>query len=165
MSEVEDVDEQGTKATAETLAKIRPDPLYALYTEGKLAPKDPEANARMFDAALEIRMAFEAITSPVSMRGHDYQKEVRRSHWEVGESHAERLWKMDRVKRRYVDWVDAMTARKLPAGPVLDVVVDGMGVRESERNRRRGHGWVGRVLREGLRLYCEQAGWLKRRAA
>ena len=165
MSEVIDQDQQGVKATPETIAKLEPDWFLSLFAESRLDKKDPEMNARMFDAGVEIRRAFDAIVSPVSLKCHDYEKEVRRSHWEVAESHADQLLKIDRMKRRYVEWADAMTARKLPVGVVIAIVKDGLSLQQCDRSFRKSTNYSGKVLREGLRLYCEIAGWVRSRAA
>ena len=69
-----------------------------------------------------------------------------------------------RLVKRYNAWVDDMTRRRVPVGPILDVVVDGVSCREVDRNRRLGWRACVRILREGLKLYVRGAGWRKRAA-
>lgn len=169
MADVEDVDEQGNKPTPETIRKLQPDPFRLLYLmggQGKRRGLDghPSMNSLMFDAGIEIRRAFTLLSAPVAMKIHDYEREVRRTPWEAAETQTVGVMQNARICRRYCEWVERMAKRHLPIGPVLDVVVDGIGCQAADRARRKGTGYTGRVLREGLKLYCEVAGWTRRAA-
>ena len=161
MTEVIDQDEQGNRATPETLAKLQPDPFRLLYTKGRL-DGNPHLNLLMYDAGDEIARAFRLITQPVAMRGTDYTREVRGGSYEARE---QALVRNEALVRRYVAWVDRMNERLLPIGPILDILIDGQGCQATDRFRRRGTGYTGKILRQGLRLYCEVAGWVRTRAA
>jgi len=163
MTDIEDANQQGVKATPETVAKLRPDPFRLLYVRAQLDP-NPYLNQRMWDAGLEIRTAFNVVVSPVSMRCTDYEREVRRTHWEAAEAMSQSRTQNARLVKRYNAWVDDMTRRHLPVGPILDVVVDGVSCREVDRSRRLGWRACVRILREGLKLYVRGAGWRKRAA-
>ena len=102
MSEIIDKSEQGVGATLETVSKLRADPFWMMFTRGRL-DKDPYLNARMFDAGLEIRDTFGLITAPVSMKCHDYEKEVKTLDFGARERV---LAKHQIFVRRYVEWAD-----------------------------------------------------------
>lgn len=167
MSEVIDQDQQGVQATPETLAKLKPDPLRLLYTRGgqgkgnKGLDPDPYANLIMYDAGWEIDRAFRLITQPVAAKGADYAREVRGGDWERREL---TLLKNEALVRRYNNWVDALKEHGVPYGPIIDVVVYDLSCKEVDRGRRKRDGWTVKVLRSGLRLYAQVAGWTRRAA-
>lgn len=130
-------------ATPETLKKLRPDPIWkmaeALGSEG-------------LQAAHEIRDAVNIIAAPVRIRLQKWERQDP----SFSENEAERAV---RLQYRYNSWVDRMTDRKLPVGPALDMIVEGLGCREIEEIRQWRHGSVRPYFIDAMVLYCELAGW------
>ena len=133
--------------TAETLAKLRPDPIILLALRGDLAREHRFA-------VQEIRQAVAAITQPVALRvsnplrapgpAHPLERESERS---------------VRLKRRYLAWIDELGRQEIPTWPVFDVVIDELSCRQSDRQRHKRAGTSRRLLVNALDVYCELSGW------
>lgn len=133
--------------TAETLAKLRPDPILLLALRGDLAREHRVA-------VREIRQAVAIITQPVALRvsnplrvpgpTHPLERENERS---------------ARLKRRYLAWIEELGCRGIPTWPVFDVVIDELSCRQSDRQRRKRSGTARRSLVSALEVYCELSGW------
>ena len=149
-----DIDEQGFGATQETAAKLKPDSLRLMLIKG---PKRGISIAQ-WEAALAIRRAFEIITAPASLVASDYEREIRGKGVWGGWRSIGPLANL-KVVNRYNDWADEMDARRIPIGPVIDVVVGGASCREVDRARKVRSGSMSRLLKEALRLYARLAGW------
>jgi len=59
------------------------------------------------------------------------------------------------LRQNYYQWVEEMTARKVPAGPVLDVIIEGRALTEVDRAWKKRKGWTRQKLVDGLRLFNE----------
>lgn len=149
-----DIDEQGFGATQETVAKLRPDPLRLMLFKG---PKRGISIAQ-WEAALAIRRAFEIITAPTSLVASDYEREIKGKVFWGGWRSIGPLAGLEVVKR-YNDWADEMDARKIPIGPVIDLVVGGVSCRQLDRARKVRSGSTSRLLKDALRVYTRLAGW------
>lgn len=133
--------------TPETRKKLKPDPIWQL-TE--------ELGAERLQAVHEIREAVDIISAPFKIRIQKWERQDR----SFGESESERVV---RVQQRYNSWVDKMTERKVPVGPALDMIVEGMGIREIENNKQWRHGSFKSYFFDALDIYGEIAGWKKLR--
>ncbi len=67
----------------------------------------------------------------------------------------DRLLRFFEARQAYYDWIDAMAGSGLPAGPVLDVIVEGKPLTSVDRAWRRRKGWARGLLLKALRLYRE----------
>lgn len=142
---------QNVKPTPETLAKLQPDPLWALLRRGRLTQEQ-------VDAAHDIRTAYEIITAPVravqmravsTTQGSTYDMTPgSKSKPSDGES-----CRSVQLQQRFNKWVCVMKDKRLPVGPVIDVVVEGQSCRMVDRSRGRRKGWASDVLDRGLSLY------------
>ena len=59
------------------------------------------------------------------------------------------------IRQSYYNWVDVMKTNDLPAGPVLDVIIDGRPLAEIDRTWKKRKGWARAILFSGLRLFIE----------
>ena len=135
--------EKRDTATPETLKKLKPDPLWKMASD---------LGSEGLQAAHELRDAVNIIAAPVKIRLQKWERQDA----SFGENETERAV---RLQHRYNSWVDRMTERKLPVGPALDMIVDGLGCREIEEIRRWRHGSVRPYFIDAMDLYCELAGW------
>ncbi len=55
--------------------------------------------------------------------------------------------------QRFKTWIDCLSAMRLPAGPVLDVVLQSRGLNEIDRRWRRRKGWARGIIRTALDQY------------
>ncbi|MFQ5534687.1 MAG: hypothetical protein ACE5EM_07700 [Sphingomonadales bacterium] len=134
------------KPTAQTRAKLKPDPLWALAQRGVLSNEQ-------IQAAWDIRAAFEIITVPVRLRLASLEK------IDCGAADHRESERSIRLLKQYNAWIDEMTRYRLPAGPVLDIVVESLSCREVDRRRRVRKGTARNLLVEALDLYCKVVGW------
>jgi hypothetical protein len=140
-----------TVPTPQTLARLRPDPLWLLLQRGRLSQEQ-------VDAAHDIRDAFELIAAPVRLRTMRAVSTVDGTSFDMtrggngrggnGESDRAIL-----LQQRFGQWVEAMKAARLPVGPLIDIAVEGKGCRTIDRERGRRNGWAVDVLVRGLDLY------------
>ena len=56
-------------------------------------------------------------------------------------------------RQAYYDWVVAMKREGLPAGPVLDVIIDGVPLTTIDKRRVKRKGWTREKLKKALDLY------------
>lgn len=106
-------------------------------------------------AARKIRRAFELITGGAAIRLTSYSDVI------VQTSRCGDNYESDQeimLTRRYADWVDDMTAEKLPVGPVFDVVIEEMSLAAVDRKWCRRKGWAGGHLKRALELYLYPSG-------
>ena len=137
--------------TRQTVAKLKPDPLWTLARRGTLSGEQVQA-------AWDIRAAFEIITVPVRLRLSALEK------IDGGSLDYMETRRVRRLIGRYNDWVEEMTRRRLPTGPVLDIVIEGRSCREVDHARRVRKGTARELLCVALDLYCRVAGWPASRA-
>ena len=128
-------------ATAETIARLRPDPLMGLYYKHTISWSQLEAG-------WNIRAAFEIITAPVRLKLSSLEKIDGAT---VGHVEGRRV---QLLLRRYDLWRDGMKASKLATGPILDIVVDSIGLRQCDKNQRVRNGASKDLLIESLNIYC-----------
>ena len=75
-----------------------------------------------------------------------------------GQGFAEgRLLRFHDQRALYYDWVDAMTAAGLSAGPVLDVIIEGKPLTAIDLAWKKRKGWARRLVQQGLALYRSMA--------
>lgn len=136
--------------TPETVAKLRPDPFLRMKMRNQLASGNSVMNWKMYDAGVDIERAFRLITSPVAVRCSNYERSL-------GVGSAED-WTVKQIEliRRYDAWAALMKVRRVPLGPVFDVVVDGLSCSEVDAKWRCYEGWAIDVLRKALRLYVQK---------
>lgn len=132
--------------TRQTIAKLKPDPLWALTRRGTLSGEQVQA-------AWDIRAAFEIITVPVRLRVSALEK------IDCGGLDYMETRRVRRLVARYNDWVENMTRQRLPTGPVLDIVIEGRSCRDVDHARRVRKGCARELLCVALNLYCAVAGW------
>ncbi len=133
--------------TAETLAKLRPDPIVLLALRGDLGREHRVA-------VQEIRQAVAVVTQPVALRVSNPLRVAGPTHPLERESE-----RNARLKRRYLSWIDELGRREIPTWPVFDVVIDELSCRQSDRGRRKRAGTARRLLVSALDVYCELSGW------
>lgn len=121
--------------TPETLAKLYPDPYDRL-------PHDLKACA---DA---VALAYSLLTAHMGVKAMDPAK--------FGRAHP-RPWKPseEALIDRYADWVDELSRRRLPLGPIMDVVADRQQPWDVEISRRLPAGKVMGWTIEGLGIYAK----------
>jgi len=59
------------------------------------------------------------------------------------------------LRRTYYDWIEQMAAHRIPAGPVLDVIIEGQALTEVDRCWKKRKGWTRGVLVRALGLFNE----------
>ncbi len=140
-------------------------------------------------AADDLRRAHVLLTAPVQARTFRYEPRAEeRGHRDTPHDYSAR--QLDCI-HRYRTWTDAMAERRLDhlkawrdavcarrragplvtqrpsplwlVGPIMDVVVEGLTIVQSERFRVLRNGSLSEPLVLGLGLYAERAGWLTRR--
>ena len=137
--------------TPQTVARLRPDPLWTLLQRGRLTQEQ-------VDAAHDIRMAFEIITAPVRIRTMRAVSTVDGAMYDLtrggrgrsGNSESDRAILL---QQRFNAWVAAMKNGAVPVGPIIDIVVEGQACRSVDRARGRRNGWSTEILECGLDLY------------
>ena len=127
--------------TSETRAKLKPDPLMSLYYRHQIS-------SDLLQAGWNIRAAFEIITAPVRLKLSSLEKIDGAT---VGHVEGRRV---QLLLRRYDVWRDGMKASRLATGPILDIVVDSIGLRQCDKNQRVRNGASKDLLIEGLNIYC-----------
>lgn len=139
-------DEQGYAPTPETVRKRRADVLIVLFRREVI-------DAQQLDAAVQIRAGVEALTSDVRMRTAERQHAGRPPRRMTAPSI---LRSLDLpVVRGYLAWADAMQAKRMAIGPVLDVVVDGLSLRDVQARRGISRDGLADALPKALDLYDE----------
>lgn len=70
-----------------------------------------------------------------------------------GEGFEERFADTFEARRIYATWLDYMKQNGMPAGPVLDIVIEGKALSAVDRDWCRRKGWALSHLRRALGLY------------
>ncbi len=102
--------------TPQTVARLRPDPLWTLLQRGRLTQEQ-------IDAAHDIRAAFEIITAPVRIRTMRAVSTVDGAAFDLsrggrgrsGNSESDRAILL---QQRFNTWVAVMKSSEVPVGPV-----------------------------------------------
>ncbi|VAV94608.1 hypothetical protein MNBD_ALPHA02-694 [hydrothermal vent metagenome] len=129
--------------TAETLAKLTPDPLMRFKKQNIL-------NDQQIWAFRRIRRAVQIITDGTQMRlSRITGVVVQTSRVEGG---AESDYEI-RLKDHYCAWADQMMPAGLSLGPVLDVIIDELSLSAVDRKRGKRKGWAKTTLQAALDLY------------
>ena len=136
-------EEPRTSPTPETARKLKADPLWRMA---------PDLSSEGLQAAHEIREAVNLIAAPLRVRVQKWERQDR----SYSEHESERSV---RLQQRYNSWVDMMTAKKMPVGPSLDVIIEGLSSREIESHRKWRHGSFRPYFLDAMDLYCALAGW------
>lgn len=129
--------------TRETLAKLQPDPLVRFRKMDIL-------NDQQIWAFKRIRCAVQIITDGTRMRVSSCSDVT------VQASHYDRETESEfeiRIKEHYSHWIDRMMTARLPAGPVLDVIIDELSLSGVDRKWGRRKGWAKDHLQASLDLY------------
>ncbi|VAX07336.1 hypothetical protein MNBD_ALPHA03-1859 [hydrothermal vent metagenome] len=129
--------------TPETKRKLRPDPLMLFGKKNIL-------NSEQIWAFQRIRRAIKIITDGTGVRtSHFTGAPVQTSRF-MAESESEYEIK---IKDHYCDWMDRMTAERLQAGSILDIIIDEMSLSAVDRKWGKRKGWAKEHLQASLTLY------------
>jgi len=138
-------------------AKLQPDTLMLLYNRERIT-------SEQWEAALDIREAFELVTNGTGIRIADLLAAGGK-----GYSEGERI-RAIMVQQRYNAWVDLLTRRATASkrfigcfAVTLDVCVEGLMLGEVERSRRLKEATAFGYLSDGLDLYIEAKKAIDRR--
>ncbi|MCF8475060.1 MAG: hypothetical protein K9G26_10210 [Emcibacter sp.] len=129
--------------TAETLAKLMPDPLIKFRRNDIL-------NDQQIWSFTRIRRAIQIITDGTQTRTSRYGDVV------VQTSHGKFSPEADfdiKIKEYYSNWVDRMNMERLQVGPVLDIIIDELSLSAVDRKWGKRKGWAKRHLQSSLELY------------
>lgn len=143
----------GTGPTALTKGRHR-------KTSFEVMCEKQEITGAMFEAAQEIDRVYHAICGALICRGASSEPGGRAAATPIAERFA---WAH---AKRYKPWALVLSARRNSGGPpalevVIDVVVDGRGLRQIETDRRWKHGYAKYLVRRALLEYAEMAGWVR----
>jgi len=131
--------------TAQTLAKLTPDPLICFRNKNIL-------NDQQIWAFQRIRRAVHIITRGTHLRVsclNDVAVQTSRfSGQEPNESDFEIA-----LKTHYSHWIDRMTQTRQRAGPVLDIIIDEMSLNAVDRKWGKRKGWAKDRIQQALDLY------------
>ena len=119
-------------------------PISRLAKTGVLSPEEVRAAIAIEDAVISI------LTHDV--RSGFAGERAMRGRCAAGQAE-DRLLKSCAVRQLYFSWVEAMQAACLPAGPVLDVIIDGAPLTQIDRHWKKRKGWSRGILKSGLGLY------------
>ena len=133
--------------TKETLAKLTEDPLMRFRKRNIL-------NDQQIWAFERIRLAIRVITRGSALRIsplNDVMVQTsRKGACQSGENCSD--FEV-RVIKRYCDWADQMTVKRLAIGPVLDIIIDETSLNATDRKWGRRKGWAKEHLQAALDLY------------
>ena len=121
-------------------------PISRLAKTGALSPAEVRA-ARVIEAAV-ISILTQDIRS-----GGIAERELARGN--TGSGFEDSFLRRHDVRQSYYGWVEQMRANQLPAGPVLDVIIDGRALTEVDRTWKKRKGWTREKLIAGLGLFIE----------
>ncbi|HUC64608.1 MAG TPA: hypothetical protein VMA53_04210 [Stellaceae bacterium] len=148
------------KPTAETAAKLRPDPIVRLVANETLTREQGRA-------AVEIRMIFERVAAGLLARTSDPANRSPGTRPEIPERiallHAQRYipW------ARYLGGNATSPAQRGRCAPALEiateVVIDGATLAQCDRRRRWRNGTGAKLLVYALSVYTDRAGWERNR--
>jgi hypothetical protein len=105
------------------------------------------------DAAAEIARACETMSRGLGFSQSDWQRVPgARGASNIGTLHG-------RLIRGYVEWSRLCQKEKISHAMIVDVLVFGLSLRQSDRERRVKKGFSRSNLLAGLRVYCQMRGW------
>ncbi len=137
------------RPTRQTEQRLQPDPVSVLFERGSIT-------APQRDAAFEIRQAYYEAASVVMARSARWDGERISSRTFTDEATTGQIARRQRYRR----WADSPRMRMNSAYLVaIDIVVDGRGVREIERESRWRNGRATTLLVDALSHYAQLAGW------
>lgn len=131
--------------TAQTLAKLTPDPLTLFRDKNIL-------NDQQIWAFQRIRRAVYIITEGARLRVSRINDVVVQSSRFSGSGQNEGDYEII-LKDYYSHWIDRMTLASQRAGPVLDIIVDEMSLNAVDRKWGKRKGWAKERLQQALDLY------------
>ena len=102
--------------TPQTVAKLRLDPVRQLWLDFKI-------DEGGLEALVEIRRAFNWITRPVALRLGSFEGIAIKRKAPPSDNRNDPPY-----VRRYLAWIDAMSAAGKPVGPIFDLVLEGVDV-------------------------------------
>ncbi len=129
--------------TQQTTAKLIQDPLLRFRKQNILTDQQIWAFQR-------IRRAVQLITDGTQVRLSRFTDVAVQTSRRVGQ--AESDYEI-RLKEYYTLWIDRMTRWRLPAGPVLDIIIDELSLSATDRKWGRRKGWAKDHLQASLDLY------------
>ena len=133
--------------TLETRAKLRPNYLESLQRAGRLS-------STQFQAAIELRDAFEFVTRPVALKISDPARLPGPGRQEDVENR-----RLDRLWGHYTIWAKEMQRRGINYFAVVDVLVYGKTCSTLDWEYRVRKGAAVEMLSESLAIYCDLQGW------
>lgn len=105
------------------------------------------------DAAIVLSRAYEMMTRGLGYAASNWQRiPGSRNPSNISTTHA-------RLVTEYVDWTKRCHQRDISHAMILDILVFGVSLAHSDRDRRVRKGTSRKNLLEGLSLYCEMKGW------
>ncbi len=129
--------------TAETAAKLTPDPLVIFRKRNILSDAQIWAFQR-------IRRAIQLITDGAQVRVSRFSDVIVQSSRFGDNAEAD---DQIRIQDHYHRWIDRMTAAGMAVGPVLDIILEEMSLAAVDRKRGRRKGWAKGHLQAALDLY------------
>lgn len=129
--------------TPETVAKLTRDPLSSLKKNGSLS-------GRAFWAAQHIRQAYSLITDGAHLRVSGLREVIVQT--SRNGPQRERDFEII-VRQNYGNWCDEMDRKRMPIGPVLDVVIEEISLSGVDRKWAKRKGWAKAHLLASLEVY------------
>lgn len=123
-------------------------PLSRLMKTGVLDAADISAAVAIENAVVSI------LTHDIRSTRHDMMPGAK-----GGDAEARFMRHFD-ARHCYYDWLDAMQAAGIAAGPVLDVILEGRPLHNVDKAWCKRKGWTREVLKRALYIY--QAVWAER---
>lgn len=123
-------------------------PLSRLMKTGVLDSADITAAVAIENAVISI------LTHDIRSSRHDIAPGGRTGDAEEG------FLRHFNARHCYYDWLDAMQAAGIAAGPVLDVILEGRPLHVVDKAWCKRKGWTREVLKRALHIY--QAVWAER---
>ncbi|MDD9901564.1 MAG: hypothetical protein OXT65_11330 [Alphaproteobacteria bacterium] len=104
------------------------------------------------DAALHIAAAYEALGRGLGFTTSDWQRIPSTGGGNASEFHARQI-------KRYIAWTKECHREKIRHAMIVDILVFGLSLGESDKSRRVRKGTSRQNLLDGLDLYCKINGW------
>ncbi len=121
-------------------------PISRLAKTGALSPDEVRAARVIEEAVISI------LTQDIRSSGIAEWNIARKN---TGSGFEDQFLRRHDVRQSYYGWVEQMRISQLPAGPVLDVIIDGRALTEVDRTWKKRKGWSRGKLIAGLRLFIE----------
>lgn len=131
--------------TAQTLARLTPDPLICFRKKNIL-------NDQQIWAFKRIRHAVRIITMGAHLRVSCFNDVAVQTSRFPGQAPTESDFEIA-LKIHYNHWIDRMTQARQQAGPVLDIIIDEMSLNAVDRKWGKRKGWAKDRLQQALDLY------------